>query len=190
MGNICSSCCEKGKYTPIGVDEAENFHNDPGAQFNVMLMQEFDLESSILQGAHVHQKFTSKSVYEPRFIWVNLDSRTIHMSLHPTKDRRHKEASLADVISVFRGAPKRDKKVEKNSENRSLTVNFQRGGGIDLKFISDEECELWCTVLNRIVEFLKSSTGASAQLSNVSLQHKSPQSAIELSSTGLLSPTN
>jgi hypothetical protein len=37
MGNICSSCCEKGKYTAIGVNESENFHNDPGAQFNAML---------------------------------------------------------------------------------------------------------------------------------------------------------
>lgn len=172
MGNICSSCCEKG-YNKIG-DETENFYNDPGAQFNTSLLQEFDLESSILQGAHVHQKFTSKSVYEPRFIWVNLESRTIHMSLHPTKDRRHKEASLADVISVFRGAPKRDKKVEKNCENRSLTVNFQRGGGIDLKFISDEECELWCTVLNRIVEFLKTSNSALPQHANVISQQNWP----------------
>lgn len=78
--------------------------------------------------------------------------------------------------------------MEKNSENRSLTVNFQRGGGIDLKFISDEECELWCTVLNRIVEFLKTSVGVSSQLSSKVSQ--SPQPAIELSSTGLLSPTN
>jgi hypothetical protein len=68
------------------------------------------------------QKFTNKSSYdkryyvlpteiirlyipdaailEHRFVWINLKTRTIHMSQHMTKERRHKEASLNDVTSV------------------------------------------------------------------------------------------
>lgn len=53
----------------------------------------------------MEQKFTNKSSYDTRFIWVSLDARTIHMSQYMTKDRRHKEASLADVTSVVAGPP-------------------------------------------------------------------------------------
>lgn len=150
MGNICSPCieCEKDKYSPIKGDGGEkNFQNS-------LILSEFNLKSSVFEGSNVDQKFTSKQTYEPRFVWINLESQTIRMSIHNTKERRHKEASLIDVISVERGAPKRVKKIEENSFN-CLTVKFQRGGGIDLRFTTDAECELWFTVLNRIVEHIK-----------------------------------
>ena len=94
MGNICSSCCkDEAKYARTGDDET-SFHNDPGTEFNSTILQEFDMRSSVFEGASVYQKFTSKQNYEPRFVWVNLETRTIHMSVQISKERRHKEASL------------------------------------------------------------------------------------------------
>jgi hypothetical protein len=156
MGNLfCSRCCcPKDQYQ--GIEDDSNFHNDPGSKFSEALSKEFDLSASIFEGLTVDQKFTSKTSYEPRFVWVNLETLTIHMSTHNTKERRHKEASLSDVTSVERGAPKRLKSASDiNSPNSCMTVNFQRGGGIDLKFEADSECDLWYRVLTRVVEYLK-----------------------------------
>ena len=63
-------------------------------------LHDFDLNSSIFVGCEVEQKFTSKLSYEPKFVWVNAHTRTIHMSQYMTKERRHKEASLEDVTSI------------------------------------------------------------------------------------------
>lgn len=181
MGSFCSSCCEadKNKYASVGEGEANNdsclsccksskkkgrvpgedgesFHDDPGANFKILL-KEFDMKSSIFEGAHIPRKFSRNTKYENRFMWVNLESRTIHMSQHSTKDRRHKEASLSDVTSIVRGTPNlEDAVIVKPS--LCLTINFQRDSGIDLRFSSEEECELWFNVLCRIMVLLKKST--------------------------------
>lgn len=157
MGNICSSCCkDEAKYARTGDDET-SFHNDPGTEFNSTILQEFDMRSSVFEGASVYQKFTSKQNYEPRFVWVNLETRTIHMSVQISKERRHKEASLADVTSVEKGGPRRVRNMEGNISS-CLTVNFQKGGGIDLRFTTDAECDLWFKVLNEIVNHIKASS--------------------------------
>jgi hypothetical protein len=151
MGNICNFCIrEKDKYSSVGNDELKV---NTVKEFDNALIQEFGLKASIFEGSMVEQKFTSKQVFELKFVWVNLDARTIHMSTHDTKESRHKEASLTDVTSVERGEPKRMKIKEVNSSS-CLTVNFQRGGGIDLRFKSDAECDEWFLVLNRIVKHL------------------------------------
>ena len=158
MGNICSPCCKEEKESVRTLDDETSFHNDPGTEFTASILQEFDMTSSVFEGASVYQKFTSKQTYEPRFVWVNLETRTIHMSLyHNSKERRHKEASLADVTTVEKGGPKRVKNMEGNISS-CLTVNFQRGGGIDLRFNTDAECDLWCKVLNEIVDHIRAST--------------------------------
>lgn len=179
MGSFCSSCCEadKNKYTTVGdganssgecclpccrkkkvtalAGEEESFHDDPGANFKT-LMKEFDMKSSIFEGTQIPRKFLRNSKYENRFMWVNLDSRTIHMSQHSTKDRRHKEASLSDVTSIVRGSPNlEDSVVVKPSV--CLTIYFQKDSGIDLRFQTEEECELWYNVLCRIMVLLKKS---------------------------------
>ena len=163
MGNLfCSDCCSKDAsagYDAVSSGE-DVFHVDPGntnAGFAAMLGREFDLQnSSIFNGTFLDQKFTSKTTYEPRFVWVNLDTLTIHMSMHNTKERRHKEASLADVTNVERGAPKQLRSTsDVPNANACMAVNFQRGGGIDLKFASEQECELWMKVLSKIVNYLK-----------------------------------
>lgn len=157
MGNLfCSPCSDCSKDATRSADEESNFHTDPGALFNNKLAAEFDLKSSIFEGAFVDQKFTSKTLYEPRFVWVSLENLTIHMSQHNTKERRHKEASLSDVTNVERGAPKKIKPSESEQIDESccMAVNFQRGGGIDLKFSTAAECTLWFKVLSKIVDYL------------------------------------
>ena len=78
------------------------------------------------------------------------------MSQHVTKERRHKEASLADVTSVVAGPPAKSKGHVGNEVlgDLCLTVNFKRGGGIDLQFRSKEERDSWYnTLLNIVAEF-------------------------------------
>lgn len=114
------------------------------------LEQHFDLNSTVFTGSEMLQKFTNKSVYDRRFVWLNLKSRTIHMSQHMTKERRHKEASLNDVTSVIFGPPLKSK-IPIN-DKQCLTVHFKKGGGIDLLLASEAECLLWFSVLNRICQ--------------------------------------
>lgn len=156
MGNLfCSECCKKD-HSDEG-DKEGNFHGvDPSDDFAANIIRQVDSKASIFQGAFLDQKFTSKTTYEPRFVWVNLESLTIHMSQHNTKERRHKEASLTDVTSVLRGAPQRLKSTDGiNIESVCMTVNFQRGGGIDLKFATAAECDMWYQVLSKVVTHLK-----------------------------------
>jgi hypothetical protein len=72
-----------------------------------------------------------------------------------SKDRRHKEASLADIITIIAGPPEKFRHSSDITATLDfrlcLTVNFQRGGGIDLKFKSEEERDMWHKVLNRLV---------------------------------------
>jgi enolase len=86
-------------------------------------------------------------------VWLNSSTRTIHMSQHMTKERRHKEASLADVTSVVSGPPAKSKGNTGNEilGDLCLTVNFKRGGGIDLQFKSREERDSWYNTLLKIV---------------------------------------
>lgn len=97
----------------------------------------------------VQQKFTSKTNYSRMFIWINLDTFTIHMSEHNSKERKHKEASLQDVTKVASDVPQKVDDKEKDI-NTSLTITFKRGGGIDLKFDTKEVRDLWCDTLTKI----------------------------------------
>ena len=120
MGNLCSSCCEKSDYTEIvdtnteltpsqsaqGVPVAavNSGVDKEGMEFSTVQKDEahigtekFDQNLSPFKGLHVDLKFTSKSSYESKFVWLNSYSNTIHMSQVASKEKRHKEASLADV---------------------------------------------------------------------------------------------
>ncbi len=100
----------------------------------------------------VEQKFTSKMLYEKKYIWVNLAGRSIHMSEHPSKERRHKEASLTDVTEVVCGIPKKFKEGLVPVPEHCLTIVFKRGGGLDLKFDSENTRDIWAETLNKIVK--------------------------------------
>jgi hypothetical protein len=60
------------------------FENDP----------DFDPSLKVFQGQLVSLKFASKAAYDKKFLWVNLDARTFHMSRYQNKAQRHKEATL------------------------------------------------------------------------------------------------
>jgi len=105
----------------------------------------------VLDGIWVQQKFTSKSTYSKMFIWINLETFTIHMSEHGSKERKHKEASLGDVTKVEAGNPLKGDAKESDKEI-GLTITFKRGGGIDLKFDTKEIRDLWHDTLSKITK--------------------------------------
>jgi hypothetical protein len=113
----------------------------------------FDMNSSIFEGLELLQKFTNKSSYDTRFIWINLHSFTIHMSQYMSKERRHKEASLKDIQSIIPGAPARSK--QDLNPSCCMTINFRRGGGIDLVFKSETDRNLWSSTMNKVLEYMK-----------------------------------
>jgi len=80
------------------------------------------------------------------------------MSDHSSKERRHKEASLTDVTDFVLGMPKRFKEGLVPIPEHCLTVVFKRGGGIDLKFDTENTRNIWAETLSRIVSQVKEST--------------------------------
>lgn len=180
---ICDSCCKgsSSDYSEIPKSEQSNallgskkgqssnesyqkstelsphFHTSAGEKEDEKNASEFDMNSSVFEGLEIQQKFTNKSSYDTRFVWVNLHSRTIHMSQYMTKDRRHKEATLADVTAVVAGPPAKGRRVSNGKANENLnescclTINFKRGGGIDLIFATKTERDLWFSTLKRII---------------------------------------
>jgi hypothetical protein len=98
----------------------------------------------VFDGTELEQKFTRSANFEKRFVWINVNNRSIHMSEHFTKERRHKEASLADVTDVVMGSPTKAA-VKGGGENPDLgmTIVFKRGGGIDLHFSTKEMRDIW-----------------------------------------------
>lgn len=135
----------------------------------------YDKDSPVFKGMVVEQKFFSKSTYDPKYVWVNLKSRTLCLSEHNTRDRSHKEASLADVTGVIAGPPERykaplgpDGSAVKPNYELCLSVKFVRGGGIDLKFQSAADRDVWYNMMVRIIaqqqdlESAHSGSGSSA----------------------------
>lgn len=84
-------------------------------------------------------------------MWLNAHTKTIHMSQHMSKERRHKEASLTDVISVVAGEPVKRRASDTCLKDTCLTINFRRGGGIDLQFTSQEQRDIWYDALCTVV---------------------------------------
>lgn len=147
----CESCFPTKKYEPIvdkgrpPRDSSESF-----TRTTEEVEEDFDMNSSVFAGCEMMQKFTNKSSYDRRFVWLNIKSRTVHMSQYMTKERRHKEASLNDVTSVIYGPPLKSK-IPIN-DKQCLTVHFRRGGGIDLLLPSEAECLLWFQTMNKICQ--------------------------------------
>jgi hypothetical protein len=115
------------------------------------LETELNLSADVFLGLPVQQKFSNRSLYEPKFVWVKLKTRTIHLSEHMTKERRHREANLDDVVSLRAGPPKKPLSKALGEDELCLTVQFKNGGGIDLKFKTNEERQRWASYLSKIV---------------------------------------
>jgi hypothetical protein len=120
---------------------------------------EFDLTSHVFQGSTVDQKFSNKATYEQKFVWINLNSKTLNLSEYKTKEKRHKEASIRDIVNVVAGPPNRFKAEvdERSGEQQKLnigcclSVTFVRGGGIDLKFKTEAERDAWYLALTKMM---------------------------------------
>lgn len=119
----------------------------------------YDESLSVFKGTLVEQKFSNKSNYDTKFAWINWEHRSLNLSEHMTKERRHKEASLVDVISVIPGAPEKFKGATTPNGGSApfpdphlcLTVKFVRGGGIDLKFKTETDRNLWQEEITKLI---------------------------------------
>lgn len=114
----------------------------------------FDLSLPVFRGMLVQQKFSTKSSYDTRFAWIKLDARTLCLSEHQTTTRRHKAARIADMTGLIAGPPERFKAPADAALcnwDTFLSIQFHRGGGIDLRFESKAERNLWFDVLERLI---------------------------------------
>lgn len=126
------------------------------------VLELFDSNSSVFKVSSLEQKFTNKSSYDNKFAWISANTRTLNLSDHASKERRHKEASLTDVVSVIAGPPDKYKpkggEVPNLNPNHCLSIKFIRGGGIDLKFKTKEERDSWYKVISELVMQQKKNT--------------------------------
>ena len=128
------SCCQKEDGSDEGSDQATAF-------------------DVVFESTKCLQKFTSKSEYEEKFVWVDFATRSLHLSEHQDKNRKHKEASIADVGGVLKGLPKKKPNdMSSISEDRCLIISFRTGGGIDLCFDTMAQRDEWAEDLQKILE--------------------------------------
>jgi hypothetical protein len=128
---------------------------------------DLDLSSPVFKGTTCDQKFSNKSTYDQKFIWINIHSRTINLSEYKTKEKRHKEAGIADIVNVVAGPPEKYKATtdangspEKMNIGLFLSVTFIRGGGIDLRFASETERDAWYLAITKLMANHRAATNA------------------------------
>ena len=80
-----------------------------------------------------------------------MKNKTLNLSDHLTKERRHKEANLSDIVDVLKALPLKYKEAEPSEEGKCLSVKFIRGGGIDIKFDDAADCNLWYNTIKNII---------------------------------------
>ena len=155
---LCNSCCcnedlvNDGEYVDLG-------NAQPSSEQS--LVKTIDVNSPVFQGVNVFLKFTDKDTFEPRFIWVDFTSHTIHLSTFSHKERRHKEANLADVTSLRAGLPNKiSKQGGQDLAGKCLTINFKRGGNVDILVDNTADRNLWYNTLRKIIEHAKASNNA------------------------------
>jgi hypothetical protein len=114
---------------------------------------DFDQNSTVFTGSMIDQKFSNKTTYNTKFAWINLSARTLNLSDFPSKERLHKEASLSDIISVIAGPPDKLNYGDNRNiiANQCLSIKFVRGGGIDIKFKSTDDRDMWYGVLSKLI---------------------------------------
>jgi len=130
--------------------ESEKYKNDEAV---VDLVKSLDANSTVFLGTVVMEKYIKESKLEEKFVWVDVSNHTLHMStyLH-NKTKHHKEASLASIVSIKAGPPRKiDPNSDVNTANRCITINFKRGGGVDFLFATEEERNLWYETLGKII---------------------------------------
>jgi hypothetical protein len=128
-------------------------------------MLDIDLSSPVFKGTTAMQKFSNKSTYDSKYLWINVHNRTLNLSEYNSKEKRHKEASIGDIVNVVAGPPEKYKplvdekgEAEKLNIGQCLSVTFVRGGGIDLKFLTEAERDAWYIALTKLMAFHRNAT--------------------------------
>lgn len=149
--------------TSVVVMDMETVYEEPVSGSEIELVDApgsssspINLNSFVFGGISVEQKFISTTQFERKFVWVNYETKTFHMSLYESKERRHKEASLCDIVAIDKKKPTKLKgpEAEANADVYA-NVQFYKGGGIDLKFASSEQRDEFYFVLNAVVALAK-----------------------------------
>mmetsp|Transcript_10467 Transcript_10467/g.10534 ORF Transcript_10467/g.10534 Transcript_10467/m.10534 type:complete len:173 (+) Transcript_10467:81-599(+) len=166
----CSGCMRPANYKKIPenlpVTNTDN-QNEQSINSSPHMHQPANGEDTsivdIYEGAEIMRKFSNSATYQQRFVWVEASTKTIHMSEHMNKNRRHKKANLVDVTSIKAGKPMKWKKrvsseFDKDDFTNCLTINFRRGEGVDFEFKSAQEREAWQRALSALVEEFASET--------------------------------
>jgi len=139
---------------PGGVNDSNIFRQIPDRRDSE---RDFDVDASVFKGSVVQQKFFNKSTYDPKYVWINLTARSLCLSEHTTKERRHKEANLSDITGVIAGPPEKYRASANNQGEPSingdlcLSIKFVRGGGIDLQFATVEDRDMWYQTIIRLI---------------------------------------
>lgn len=119
----------------------------------------FDREQPVFKGMIVEQKFHNKATYDRRLAWIKLEARTLCLSEYESTNRKHKEARISDITGLVAGPPDKIKAtvadsaalMSSGSWDCYLSIKFQRGGGVDLRFHNRTERDMWLDVLTRLM---------------------------------------
>jgi hypothetical protein len=156
-------CCDEYTELKDPSVEIEQEQEEPHSLVNVNTpikteMLDLDLSSPVFKGTTAMQKFSNKSTYDQKYVWINIQNRTLNLSEYSSKEKRHKEASIGDIVNVVAGPPEKYKAVadekgetEKLNIGQCLSVTFVRGGGIDLKFLTEAERDAWYIALTKLM---------------------------------------
>lgn len=161
MGNCLSVLCpclfRSSEYKKIPEQTTISHGNFPVAKFNKVKENEMttlggskhDPELPVFKGDWIEQKFSNKSSYIRKFVWINTENKTLNVSDYARKDRKRQEASLTDFVSVTAGKPDKYKPdispagqpIDIDGQ-LCLSIRFMRGG-IDMKFKTEAERDIW-----------------------------------------------
>ena len=102
----------------------------------IYIYQSLTIIIIIIDGNKASVKFVNKKSYDDRYIWINIDNDTIHVSNYINKNEEHKEASLLQVTKVTKCLPRRYY-ADKNGLNINccITIDFENGGSIGIIYI-------------------------------------------------------
>jgi hypothetical protein len=141
-----NSCCKEEGYTEIKDNKGESDALDD------LKKEDFAYGDEIFEGLRLKRKYTTKFDYESNRMWVDLPSKSLHVSVYDDKVKSHKEASIAQITEIiFDGPLKNPTKTDPHCPpgERCLTVLFGRGG-IDILFDDKRTRDVFGRVLKDI----------------------------------------
>ena len=155
-------CCDdytELKDPDVEIEEPEEEHSLMEVKTPVKTeILDLDLNSPVFKGTTALQKFSNKATYDQKYVWINIHNRTLNLSEYSSKEKRHKEASIGDIVNVVAGPPEKYKAVsDENGVTETLnigqciSVTFIRGGGIDMKFLTEAERDAWYIALTKLM---------------------------------------